>query len=64
MGLNFFKNLHVLQKCLCDNQTCAKCLGINCQDKNCKIHTKERKEAWRDKWEKINKRLFSHPKNY
>jgi len=52
------------KKCLCDNPTCAKCLGINCQDKDCQIHTKERKESWRRRWEKVNKKPFSHPKNY
>lgn len=27
------------KRCLCDNVTCAKCLGVNCQDNNCKTHT-------------------------
>lgn len=52
------------RKCLCDNSTCAKCLSINCQDKNCKVHTKEGKEIWRRRWEEANKKSFPHPKNY
>jgi len=52
-----------IRQCLCDNPTCAKCLGVNCQDKNCPVHTRERKEAWRNRWEKANKRPFPHPKN-
>jgi len=38
-----------LEKCLCDNPTCAKCLGVNCQDDNCKIHTKEAKLKFRNR---------------
>ena len=52
------------KKCLCDTPTCAKCLGVNCQDKNCSVHTKERKEAWRRSWEMTHKKSFPHPKNY
>lgn len=38
------------KKCLCDDPTCAKCLGVNCTDENCTIHTKARKETYqRDK---------------
>lgn len=39
------------QKCLCDNPLCAKCLGVNCEDKDCKIHTHEAKVQWQKKWE-------------
>ena len=53
-----------IKKCLCNNPTCAKCLGINCQDKDCSVHTKVNKEAWRRKWEKANKKSFPYPKNY
>lgn len=28
-----------IKKCLCRIPYCAKCLGSNCQDDNCKIHT-------------------------
>ena len=51
------------KKCLCDNTTCAKCLGLNCKDKNCPIHTKEKKEDWRRRWEEANKKPFPHQKN-
>lgn len=54
----------VIKSCLCDDSDCAKCLSMNCQDKNCLVHTKERKEAWRCRWEEANKRQFPHPKNY
>jgi hypothetical protein len=52
------------KKCKCDVSDCAKCLGINCQDKNCSVHTKERKKAWRDRWEKAKKKPFPHPIKY
>ena len=51
-------------KCKCDEPTCAKCLGMNCQDKNCPTHTTENKKAWRKGWEEANKRPFPHPENY
>ena len=51
-------------KCVCDDPTCAKCLSINCQNKDCPVHTKERKEAWRHRWEEANKKPFPHPENY
>ena len=53
-----------MKKCICDSSTCAKCLGANCEDKNCIIHTKERKEAWKNRWEEANKKSFPQPKNY
>lgn len=53
-----------IKQCLCGNTSCAKCLGSNCQDKNCSVHTKEQKEAWRTRWEDANKKRFPHPKNY
>jgi len=28
-----------VKKCLCNETLCAKCLGINCEDDNCKIHS-------------------------
>ena len=28
-----------MKKCLCDNPTCAKCLGLNCKDDNCMVHS-------------------------
>ena len=37
------------KQCLCDNPTCAKCLGVNCQDDNCKIHTKEAKLKFKNR---------------
>ena len=38
-------------KCQCNEPGCAKCLSVNCQDKDCLIHTKEAKIAWRRNWE-------------
>lgn len=35
------------RKCLCDTTYCGKCLSVGCVDKNCTIHTKEAKRAWR-----------------
>jgi len=37
------------RKCLCDNPTCAKCLLVNCNDDNCKIHTLEKKKETRQR---------------
>ncbi len=37
-------------KCLCEDSQCAKCLLINCKDENCKVHTKERKEKFRESY--------------
>ena len=50
--------------CNCDTPYCAKCLSVNCQDKNCNIHTQEAKKKWRDNWELSNKEKFPHPENY
>ena len=50
--------------CFCDIPDCAKCLGINCKDKDCLVHTKANKKGWRLRWEKVNNRPFSHPENY
>jgi len=50
--------------CKCSDPDCAKCLGINCRDKNCLTHTNELKEAWRRRWEQANKKIFPYPKNY
>ena len=46
--------------CLCKEPLCAKCLGINCEDKNCKIHTINNKKMWHKRWEIANKRKFPH----
>ena len=51
-------------KCVCDNPTCAKCLSVNCQDKNCPVHASALKKAWRERWEKANNKPFPHPANY
>lgn len=52
------------RKCLCKVALCAKCLSTNCQDKNCPVHTKELKKAWRENWERENNKKFPYPKNY
>lgn len=51
-------------KCKCDESNCRKCLAGNCRDKNCPTHTKDLKDAWRHRWEEVNKKTFLHPKNY
>jgi hypothetical protein len=51
-------------KCLCNEPQCAKCLSVNCGDKECQIHTKEAKIAWRKKWEIANKKTFPHQDNF
>jgi hypothetical protein len=40
-------NIILKRQCLCNTSDCAKCLGGNCVDDNCKIHTKEYKESRR-----------------
>lgn len=50
-------------KCVCTDPQCAKCLGINCQDKDCSVHTKMLKEKWRRRWEENNKKPFLQPIN-
>jgi len=35
--------------CQCDAVTCAKCLGGGCADATCLIHTKARKEAFKNR---------------
>ena len=48
---NYLNNMtKIKKKCLCDNPTCAKCLLINCEDDNCKIHTKRRKKEFKLKY--------------
>lgn len=32
--------------CLCDDPTCAKCLGGNCKDPDCFVHRQARKDAF------------------
>ncbi len=39
-----------LKKCLCDNPDCAKCLLVNCENVNCKIHPKQKKNAFKRKY--------------
>ena len=46
------------QKCSCNNPTCAKCLGGNCQDDNCLIHTEAMKKVWRARWEVTHGKPF------
>ena len=36
-----------VKKCLCTISWCAKCLSTNCEDNDCKIHTRTAKENWR-----------------
>lgn len=52
------------RECLCSDKDCAKCLSINCQGKDCLIHTREEKVAWRKRWEQANKKQFPHAENY
>lgn len=33
--------------CNCDEPLCAKCLSVNCKDKNCITHTQENKDRWK-----------------
>mgnify|MGYP001608526443 CR=1 FL=1 len=58
------QNLEKNKKCRCTDPSCAKCLGVNCQDKNCHTHTAENKKAWHKRWEEANKKPFPHPENY
>lgn len=37
------------RECLCDNPLCAKCLLINCNDDDCKVHTQENKKKARQR---------------
>lgn len=53
-----------VKKCLCKTPLCAKCLGTNCEDKDCQTHTKEEKIAWRKRWEKAHKKALPYPENY
>ena len=46
------------KECLCDTSTCAKCLGVNCQDDNCKIHTLEAKQKFRNRIMQKNKEFY------
>lgn len=32
-----------VRKCLCDEPTCGKCLGMGCVDDNCLIHKRQKK---------------------
>ncbi len=33
-------------KCKCDTALCGKCLGSNCKDNNCPVHTEKLKADW------------------
>ena len=61
MNDNIAKNI---KKCSCDDTQCAKCLSMNCEDKECRVHTKEKKQDWRKRWETSNYKPFPNPKNY
>ena len=37
------------RKCHCDAVTCSKCLSGGCKDGNCQVHTKARKEAYKNR---------------
>ena len=39
----------VKRKCLCDNPTCAKCLGVNCEDDGCAIHSVKDKIRFKER---------------
>lgn len=47
------------KKCSCVAPACAKCLGSNCHDDNCPIHTIENKIRYR----RMNPRRFTEPKS-
>lgn len=51
-------------KCRCDKPLCAKCLSVNCTDKNCPTHSKEDKIIWRKRWEQSHNKKFPHSKNF
>lgn len=53
-----------IKKCLCDEPQCAKCLSVNCQDKDCLVHTKDAKIRWQKNWEVGNNKPFPGPRNY
>lgn len=50
-------------KCLCMNPRCAKCLGLNCEDEDCPIHTKERKDERRRKIKAMGGYVSYPPQN-
>ena len=35
-------------KCECSDPLCAKCLLVNCKDKNCKVHPEDKKKEFRE----------------
>jgi len=37
------------KKCHCDAVTCSKCLSGDCKNGNCQVHTKARKEAYKNR---------------
>ena len=51
-------------KCQCDDPRCAKCLGMNCKDRNCPTHTRDLKAEWRQRWERAHGEKFPRPVNY
>lgn len=52
------------KECLCNNPICAKCLGGNCQDKSCPIHTKKGKIDYRKRWDRNHSKPCLFPPNY
>mgnify|MGYP001582516893 CR=1 FL=1 len=48
------KNEGGVKICLCDEPLCGKCLSVNCEDANCKIHTKENKDRWERRHNALN----------
>lgn len=37
------------KKCPCNAATCTKCLGGSCADENCAVHTRAKKEAFKNR---------------
>ncbi len=45
-------------KCTCNEPTCAKCLGVNCKDSNCPVHTMSMKKSYHKRWEDSHGEAF------
>lgn len=41
-----------IKPCLCEDPQCAKCLVVNCEDDNCKVHTMDNKLKRRSYYKK------------
>ena len=41
---------HQNSRCVCNDSDCAKCLLVNCNDDNCIVHTKIKKEQFRENY--------------